>query len=250
MQSNDTQIRVLMALEEVARHGPLTIEELTARLPMSQSACYRALQHLVGYGWVQPSALGKGYVASLGLKDTLEEARYGFPYGKDAKMILKAIKKLGNIDLELAILDPNGNVRLVDATDKSLRTIKYLQVTQSLLGRAAICALAPQEKVVFLRRYLALADDKERAYSKTINFAGLFNYEGEHQVLMDAWQAKWAFAFQAKDGTIGALQMHATASRFGTIRTLHRGVHKVMELQRKGMLDDIQFHVRLDALKV
>ncbi|MGV6838590.1 MAG: winged helix-turn-helix transcriptional regulator [Planktomarina sp.] len=250
VQKNDAQIRVLMVLEEVLRNGPLTIEELKDRLSISQSACYRALQHLVSYGWLQPAALGKGYVASTVLHDVSDHARYGFPYIDDAKLVHKTVKKLGNIELKLALLRQSGRVDLVDTSDKLNREIKPLRVTQSFLGRAAICALPPQEKVVFLRRYLALADEKERASSKTVNFASLFNFDGPHQILMDPMQAKWAFAFRAKDGTVGAMQMHASASRFGTLRTLFKGIHKVMDLQDTGQLNDIEFLVKIDELKI
>jgi DNA-binding transcriptional ArsR family regulator len=56
--------RVLEVLEGVAVYGPVTLDEITARLPRTRSSVYRALKSLEADGWIRRSLNGRSYSIS------------------------------------------------------------------------------------------------------------------------------------------------------------------------------------------
>ena len=253
----DPQQRVLCVLNAVLDHGPITLAALTRHLPFSQSAIYRALQHLIATGWVQVPVFGTGFIASQKLCNLSQTSRHGFACRRHGALIAKALKQVGRLDIDIVTLSMDGRVTRVEASPPTRHPLGPLLLTTSLAGRAAVCALDPPQKVTFLRRYLAFANDHERAKSRTPQFAKLFRYGTDHRILMDTPQATWAFGFRLRAGDVpdmaqdrvGALQLTAP-NRYDAGQRLYRAVNCLWELEQSNQLSGMTFLIDMDTLNV
>ena len=201
-----------MVCSAVVEKGPITLEALTKSLPFPQSATYRALQQLIAQGWVQRSIGRSGFVAAYALRAMLSTGRFGFPYERTARAVVKGTRERDLVHFDFALLEPEGAVRVMDSTDPPAARLEPLVLTTSVLGRAAVCALAPEVRVPFLRRYLAQASEAERTLSAGPQFAGLFRFHAERRFIWDRQGNALAFAFQSAEGAFGAVRLRAKRS--------------------------------------
>ena len=253
----DPQQRVLCVLNAVLDHGPITLAALARHLPFSQSAIYRALQHLIAQGWVQVPVFGTGFIASQKLTALSQNRRHGFACRRHGTLIAKALRQVGRLDIDIVTLSMDGHIDRVEASNPARHPLGRLLLTTSLAGRAAVCALDPPQKVTFLRRYLAFADDNERTKSRTPQFAKLFSYGADHRILMDTPQATWAFGFRLCAGAgpdmpqdmIGALQLTAP-NRHDAGQRLYGAVNGLWDLEQTNQLSGMTFLIDMDKLSI
>ncbi|MEM6306391.1 MAG: hypothetical protein AAF701_00205 [Pseudomonadota bacterium] len=235
-----TQRRVLAVLDAVLKHGPITLEQLTAILPISQSGIYRALQNLIAIGWIQPASLRQGFVIAAAYANGLNQCAPSFPYPRDGKFLKKIIQKVSHIDLDIALLRRTGAVYRVETTRPGAFRPHSLTLTDSILARAAVSALPAKDRMVFLRRYLAAAPEMERERSRKPHFTKLFSFPNNRRFILGSMEPNCAFAFQLKDGEYGALQINHRPRALGGQRVLYRSILAILDAQNRQKLPNMQ----------
>jgi len=242
------QQRVLIVCSAVVRHGPVTLEDLTQRLPLPQSAIYRALQQLIAQGWVQRSIGRSGFVAAYGIRTMLSHGCFGFPFDRTARALSRRSRDRGVVHFDFALLEAEGTVRIMDSTEAAKAGTLPLTLTKSTAGRAAVCALAPESRVGFLRRYLAQASDSERQASKELKFASLFRFPGDRRFIWSKRRNEFAFAFKAAGNIFGAIRLRAKKP----IATRHQSVIETALscLQIYEDIEDPEFELLLSSAEL
>lgn len=238
-----TQQRVLAVLDAVLIHGPVTLEQLTLLLPVSQSGIYRALQNLISIGWVQPAVLRKGFVINADFATRFGQCPPSFPYLGDGKYLKKTIQKFPNINLDIGMLTKMGLMYRVDTTQRTAFRPHAVTITESILARAAISALPPKNRMVFLRRYLAAAPEMEREKSRKPNFAKLFTFSSSGRIILASTEIACAFAFTLENGDVGALHLRPKKLKVSQASDLRRAAFAILQAQTQKRLPNMEIHL-------
>lgn len=219
-----TQRRVLLVFETLLAEGALSIEALTQKVPVSQSAVYRALRQLVEAGWVDQNISQTAFGVAPRMATLMNTGRVGVPAAAAFRQVLKSGRLQYSNFVDFVMIRDSGDIVTVDSTDRALPLHTPLSVIDNVAARAAICSLSREDRVRFLTRYLAKADVTEKAFFMAEGFVAMFRFPKGRRYLTDN-DAGVAFAFTFNDQT-GAICVRpklktANPERGGPYGNLH-----------------------------
>lgn len=200
-----TQRRVLLVFETLLAEGSLSIEALTQKVPVSQSAVYRALRQLVEAGWVDQNIGQTAFGVAPHMATLINTGRVGVPAAAAFRQVLKSGRLQYSYFVDFVMIRDSSDIVTVDSTDRALPLHMPLSVINNVAARAAICALPREDRVHLLTRYLAQADETEKAFFMAEGFVAMFRFPKGRRYLTDD-DAGVAFAFTFNDQT-GAIRV-------------------------------------------
>lgn len=153
--------RILIIAETIARHGPITLAQLTDQLQFSRGAIWRAIDTMRAMGWVRMRLGDNAYEIRSALADLFQHGHQSRPeIDLMAPMIARVIAA-GPVHVDIGHFTETGVFRVVETTRKPAPTAP-LSLCDDDLAIAAQLALSPQILVGHLRAFMTTARDDER----------------------------------------------------------------------------------------
>lgn len=154
--------RILRVADMVARHGPLRLDAVMARTGLPRSATYRCLKELEAQGWIRALLSGEGYVVTHGQQARFGASRHSPPQVERAAEALAPLRRAARLEVDIAVLEPDGQVRVIESSRNDLATPAAEPVFASPLTWAGLIATAPDARLAFVRAGMARVPPDEQ----------------------------------------------------------------------------------------
>jgi len=152
VKRSESAVRVLTALETIARHQPIGVTDLARKLESDKSAAQRALMTLADTGWIQPSPeLPSKWILTAHILSVAHAARMNSDLVQRARRVLEALRDDSGESILLTVPDIRRFV-VVDALEsrQMLRTVPNIGLTvpvrHSATSRAVMPYLDPETR--------------------------------------------------------------------------------------------------------
>lgn len=156
--------RILAIAEMIAERGPITLVELSAALPFSRAAIWRAVDTLRMQGWVRMRAGDNAFELRRELADRLARGHHSSPEVEAIAPIRDRIMEIGPVHVELGGFTDTGVFRVLESTRKSYYAgqLSVPSLVDDDLAIAAQLTIPPPSLVLHLRAFMVSARDDER----------------------------------------------------------------------------------------
>jgi len=156
--------RILAITELIAERGPITLVELTAALPFSRAAIWRAVDTLRLQGWVRMRAGDNAFEMRRDLADRFARGHHSSPEVEAIAPIRDRIMGFGPLHIELGGFTDTGVFRVLESTRKSYYAGQFSvpSLVDDDLAIAAQLTIPPPSLVLHLRAFMVSARDDER----------------------------------------------------------------------------------------
>ncbi|MCD1625757.1 MAG: helix-turn-helix domain-containing protein [Paracoccaceae bacterium] len=212
--------RVLLVMESILLHGPVTLGGLCELLPISRAAIWRALNTLRSRGWVRMRMGDNAFEASHLFGTLAQSAHKSYHGAAEANTLLHRLARLGPFHIEIGALTALGCFTILESTS----TTGYVQPDRSLTDdRIAIAAqigLSPTDQIRHLTQFLAVCGDDERHQIQSGRHAQLLKKLKAAGIVWDADKIAVALPLRVAGLPAAAIQIEVKSVTQENLRLL------------------------------
>lgn len=166
--------RILLVADTLSLHGPLTLDEMQARLGFSRAAVWRALTTLRTMNWVRMRNGDNAYLVQRALMEQFVRARHSHEASDTIERIFLKVKEFGDFTIEFGAFDALGHCTVVETSKKDGYADVERSMTDDDIAIAAQLTFDPKQLVMHLKAFCEMASDEE----------GMQVRSGEHNVVL------------------------------------------------------------------
>ncbi len=153
--------RILIIAETIARHGPITLAQLTERVQFSRGAIWRAVSTMRAQGWVRMRLGDNAYEMRSAFIGLMSGAHYAMPQMQLLEPLMLQAAKAGAVYVDLCHFPEMGLCKILETTRKHMPS-GALSLCDDDLAIAAQLRMTPKDLVTHLRTYITFASEEER----------------------------------------------------------------------------------------
>ncbi len=152
--------RILLILETVAEHGPITLDEVTEKTGISRTAVFRALKVLEERSWIRPQMGTGAFAVTAGFVGKLRRANKTYDEVDTLLPILKTIAKEQKVHFDIAVLEDLIVPRVVESTRRK-RIDDSNDFFDSAFTFVALAAEDPRMRMMVLKTAMDQAEPQQ-----------------------------------------------------------------------------------------
>lgn len=184
-QQKSPAFRALMVLDAIGKHGPVSLSQLCAILPIPRTAIWRATATLREFGWIRMRPSQQIFELSGQFDTDLADAHFAHPASDAAAQEIARLKAAGKADIDAGVFISPGKFALIESTRADADIGNQISLTHDPFALSVQAAMPP---AVLLRHLRAFQRSAEQADVDLID-------SGQHaRVIIDLKQ-------QQKEGT-------------------------------------------------
>jgi hypothetical protein len=199
--------RVLLVMETILLHGPVTLGGLCDLLPISRAAIWRALNTLRTRGWVRMRMGDNAFEASHLFGTLAQSAHKSYRGAEEANALLHRLARLGPFHVEIGALTTWGRFTVLESTATTGYLLPERSLTDDRIAIAAQIGLGPTDQIRHLTQFLALCGDEERHQIQSGRHAQLLKKLKTKGIVWDTDKISVALPFRVADLPAAAIQI-------------------------------------------
>lgn len=153
--------RVLMVLETVADHGPITLDRVSDLTGIPRTAAFRALKGLEEREWVRAQMGTGAYAVTAGFVARLRRANKTYEEIDTLLPLLRQIAKDEKVHFDIAVLEEISVPRVVESTRRK-RIDDPTDFFDSPFSLVSLCAEDPRMRMMVLRSVMDSANEEQQ----------------------------------------------------------------------------------------
>jgi|GEM_PF-7060861 len=179
-------LRTLKIAEILARDGPLSLKDLSKKLPFHRSSIWRALDVLRRQGWVRTQLGGKLFEISNQFRNILDLNSHGSDNTEEIDPILSFILDHGLYHIDYGCFKEPGNFVLLESSRGAFTREERMSLTDDNLAIAAQLHMPSHRLKEHLDAFIFTASNEERLIAQSnSHFEMLKQYRPQNQVWDD-----------------------------------------------------------------
>lgn len=154
--------RLILVFHAVVVYGPVTLQQLTQKLPVPRASIWRALDTLRDAGWIRMRLGDKAFEMSHDISQAWVNANATLPGVVQIVDLVRPFGEGGNINIEIGMFTDVGRFEIVETTRKTGYTAPPLSLTDDMIAIAGQLALPPSLLQRHVRAFLEASSPEER----------------------------------------------------------------------------------------